>query len=554
MNLQPVSYFSSELPFLNVFKEAGVWITHGAQYDTGEEKYLKLDADGWPTTLTAVNDSNSQQFTSVGVLLLRNLPQTVNGYYPAGQYVVLYDGQGTLSYTFDAALVSSSPGRDVINVATPTYDGGIDLRITATDPNHTGNYLRNIRMVKAENEALLNAGQVFSPRFLGLLRNFRALRFMDWFGTNGNTLASWSNRPLRSNAFWGTSKGVPIEVAIQLANTVSADAWLNVPVMADNNYMTQMATLVYNLLGTSQKAYVEFSNEVWNTGFSQNSYAIAQGQAMFPTATNKWYAGDEWYGMRVAQMADIWYGVYGSSAFNSRVVVVMAGQAANTDVLKQELNTPDWKGAGNGPAANHHIGAAAIAPYFFATPSTADLAKMLAAPDGGLSDIFGTVHSQSGFTSIPDGGQLGRSNGWISSHNSLLSAYKIPLVAYEGGQSLQAFPTIPAGSPQLNLLIQANRDARMGTAYTDYLNGWKSSGGTLFMHFNDSFPASQYGEWGALESVMQTTNPLSSAPPKWQSIQNFITNNPCWWAGCVGVIGPADVTTTPSSPSDLKVR
>ena len=56
---------------------------------------------------------------------------------------------------------------------------------------------------------------------------------------------------------------------MQLANAVSADAWMNVPVMADDNYITRMATLVHSQLGESQKIYVELSNEVWNSSFSQ---------------------------------------------------------------------------------------------------------------------------------------------------------------------------------------------------------------------------------------------------------------------------------------------
>jgi hypothetical protein len=44
------------------------------------------------------------------------------------------------------------------------------------------------------------------------------------------------------------SKGVPIETAVQLANAVSADAWMNIPVMADDNYINQIATLVHHQL------------------------------------------------------------------------------------------------------------------------------------------------------------------------------------------------------------------------------------------------------------------------------------------------------------------
>ena len=119
--------------------------------------------------------------------------------------------------------------------------------------SHTGKYLRNIRVVTAENEAAAKAGQIFNPAFLKLIQNFRALRFMDWFRTNNSALSSWADRPVPTNAFFGTSKGVPIEIAVQLANAVSADAWMNVPVMADDKFISQMATLVHSQLGGTPK-------------------------------------------------------------------------------------------------------------------------------------------------------------------------------------------------------------------------------------------------------------------------------------------------------------
>lgn len=528
VNLQGVNSYSSEIPFLNVFKAGDGWMTQGGgQWDTHEEQYLSLDANGYPTSLKAVNEPSAQAFDSVSVLLLNSLPETPNGHYPGGQYVVLYDGQGTLSYYFDAKLVSHSPGRDVINV-TPS-GSGILLKITSTDPQHTGNYIRNIRVVQATHESALSAGQVFNPVFLADLKNFRAIRFMDWLRTNNSTLSAWSARPVPSDAFWGTNKGVPLEICIQLANAVSADAWLNIPAKATDDYVTQMAKLVQNELDPSQKAYVEFSNEVWNGAFTQNPYSIAEGTSQFPSAPNKWYAGWEWYGMRVAQIGDIWYGVYGSTEFGSRVVIVMAGQAANSAVLQEELSTPDWKGAGNGPAASHHIGAAAIAPYFLFTSSlgsTSTLTSLVTSADSGLTELF-TEAGTSITQTIP----------WITSNAKVASSFGLPLIAYEGGQSLQGFPTYGTTSPEVQLFIAANHDSRMGTAYTTDLNAWKASGGTLFMQFNDTYPSSQYGMWGLLESIMQTTEPLSSAPPKWQAVQNFMSSNKCWWTGCAGTVG-----------------
>ncbi|MGH8325627.1 MAG: cellulose-binding protein [Steroidobacteraceae bacterium] len=530
INLQGVNGYSSEIPFLNVFKMGSGWMTQGnGQWDTKEEQYLSLDSNGYPTSLTAVNEPGSQVFNSVAVLLLNSLPATANGDYPAGQYVVLYDGQGTLSYSFDAKLVSSAPGRDVIDVTPST--SGILVKITSTDPQHTGNYLRNIRVVQAKYESALDAGKVFNPVFLANLQNFRALRFMDWLRTNGSTLSTWANRPLPTDAFWGTNSGVPLEVCIELANAVSADAWLNIPALATDDYITQMAKLVQSELGRTQKAYVEYSNEVWNSVFTQNGYSISEGTSLFPSAPNKYYAGWEWYGMRVAQIGDIWYGIYGSSAFSSRVVIVMAGQAANSAVLQEELSTPDWKGTGKGPAASHHIGAAAIAPYFLGTSdlgSTSVVAALMSTVDSGLAKLFTQVTSPTG--------SIAERISWTTSNAKVASSFSLPLLAYEGGQSLQGFPTYGNGSPEVAMFIAANRDPRMGAAYTTYLDDWKSSGGTLFMHFNDTYPPSQYGMWGLLESTMQSTQPLSSAPPKWQAVQNFISSNKCWWSNCAGMV------------------
>src|SRR6202453_4375746 len=545
INLAAVNYFANEQPFINAFLESQQWITHSnAAWDTDEEQYISLDANGWPITLTGVNEPSPQKFNSLGVIFLQNMPSTPNGVYPGGQYVVLYDGQGILTYGFDATLVSRSPGRDVINVV--PSNNGIDLRIVATDPNHTGNYLRNIRFVTATNEAAAKAGQLFNPAFLKLIQNFRALRFMDWFQTNGSTLSSWSDRPIPTYAFFGTPKGVPLEIALQLANAVSADAWMNAAVMADDNYITQMATLVHNQLGKNQKIYVELSNEVWNSSFSQYSYAVSRGHALWPAQPS----GDggfeyirEWFGMRTAQMCDIWKSVWGS---DPRLVCVLGAQAARSFSATEALKCPYWtRGA---PCSGHAINAVAIAPYMGdALPSA-----WTSQADGGLTNLFQSLYSQNDpagddgsyfahllrrwsrpATMIPAGGFIAQDAAWEKDFIEILAPYKLPLLAYEGGQNFANGSTDALNT----LYMAANRDPRMGQAYTRYFEEWKTNGGQLFIYFNDVGVESKYGSWGALESIMQTTTPLKSSPPKWQAIQNFISGTPCWWPGCSGTIG-----------------
>ena len=562
INLSAVNYYSPEQPFLNVFKTSGAsrenpqgWITHSnSKFDTGEEAYLQLDANGYPTTLQAASaDPNSPQlYDSVGVLILRNLPNSAGGAglpYRAGQYVVLYDGEGALSYGFDASLVSHSPGRDVVNVAQPTGNGGFLLFITSTDPKHDGNYVRNIRVVKAEEESLLGQGQIFTPKFLSTLQNFHVLRFMDWSETNGTSgggmVGTWANRTHITDAGWGGPHGVPWDVDIQLANAVGADPWLNTPVDADDDYITQMATLVHNTLSPGQKVYVELSNEVWNTSFSQFNYAAQQGQATWPSAGVS--GGDynrNWFGMRTAQMCDIWKSVWGND--DARVVCALGAQAANTQTATESLQCPLWTGSGHAPCSAHAINAVAIAPYFFnfqASPT------WLSAADGGLTDIFQQLNGGGLLALSVDGasGDMARVSGWETAYKTALAPYKLPFVAYEGGQTLVAVAS-PNNTQVEKVYAAANADPRMGTAYTTALDQWKANGGEVYVLYNDIDPTTLWGEWGALQSFMDPISPLSSSSVKWQAIQNFISANPCWWASCAGPV----TSDVPMAPADFK--
>lgn len=560
-NLNGIAFFSSEQPFINLFKNTAVsqvsvgWTTSAPGVnDTGEEQYLQLDADGYPKTLVAssADPHRPQLFQWVYLVLEYGLPKSNHGNglpYRAGQYVVLYDGQGTMTYSLDAQLVSSSPGRDVINVPNP--QSGFSLAIRATDPNHTGNYIRNIRVVKAEEESLLASGNVFSPNFLSLIQNFRTLRFMDWLSTNNSNLSSWASRPQQSNGGYGSMYGVPLEVAVQLCNTAGADCWLNIPHKADNDYVTRMAQLVHSSLGTGQKVYVEFSNEVWNGAFQQSAYATVQAKALWPAANVSDYDYNRsWYGMRVAQVCDIWKSTWGSDS--GRVICVLGAQAAATYSATQSLMCPLWMGTGNAPCSAHRIDTVAIAPYFgnFQMPPgwTGD-------PDGGLGKLFQELNQGGVVQGGYPGGDLKQTSDWEASYKLALAPYKLPFIAYEGGQTFVGFPKYLDGSAIVNSYVAANRDARMGAAYSKALQDWRSNGGQLYMNFQDICTSSQYGEWGALESFLDTVTPLNSAPPKWQAIQNFIAANACWWPGCSGVAGSApQKAEVPMAPSNISVH
>jgi hypothetical protein len=64
--------------------------------------------------------------------------------------------------------------------------------------------------------------------------------------------------------------------------------------------------------------------------------------------------------------------------------------------------------------------------------------------------------------------------------------------------------------------MTANRDSRMGTAYSTYLSQMASTGIVLLNHYNSVRNYSQYGSWGTLENVLQTSS------PKYDALVSFI--------------------------------
>jgi hypothetical protein len=646
VNLEAVSYYSSEQPFLNLMKDAGAssalsgatgWYTANPNtWDTNEEAYLQLDADGYPTSLTASSAiSGGQQFTYVKTLLDYNQLKGAPGQtypYPPGTYRLKFEGQGTVQLAGDASYVSgdtcssslalsnSNPNSYVsctFTVSNPGSNAGILLEITAIT-NGT-DHPRDISVVQNAYASNYDAGAIFNPQFLSALSGFSSLRFMDWMQTNyefsgyaasasllsgatsltlpsawtlpsgsypvvfidgeqrtatftlGSTSVSWSgglanmvseagdwqmgsqsygaafylvnktwaNRSRPSNAFWGLQAGVPLEVMVALCNQLSANCHLNVPMMYSDADIKAMGQMVmsgtnmqsgYSALSASQTASFELSNEVWNSIYPQYGVAGSLGGILWPAATSgggnfQW--NRNFLGMRTAQMASDLQAAVGTSLF-TRVIPVLAAQAANAWTATYALQTPYWSG---GPASNYPIKAIAIAPYWGSNPSSGDCGAMTSQSDGGLADFFATLNGQTGasghvYSSVPPNGYLGQVEAYIASYAAILPNYpSMSLIAYEGGQNFYA-TTSGTCSGWTTLVTAAERDARMGTAYTTYLNYWQSKAGSSSQNinnlYNDFDPISGYGAWGLMETVMQSFEPLTAAPAKYQAAINYL--------------------------------
>src|SRR5262249_4823126 len=90
--------------------------------------------------------------------------------------------------------------------------------------------------------------------------------------------------------------GLPVADVIDLCNTVGADCWFSIPHAASDACLTALGQQFAAGLAAGRRVYLEYSNEVWNSGFPQfeHAYAMAQLDGTLPGTgyqrQQQWYA------------------------------------------------------------------------------------------------------------------------------------------------------------------------------------------------------------------------------------------------------------------------
>lgn len=519
---------------IDAFKQSRAWITSNwSTWDTYEREQLALilDENGYPTQLPA-SDDQDVLYRHVTTLIFTDLP----GEYPMGEYTVLYDGEGLLSYGRDAELSFSEPGRDIINVTPST---GIVLRIIETNPE---NHLRNIRVIMPGYTAEQAETQIFHDDFLNSLAAYDSIRFMDWQRINWDSdgpiersqsgldvftpakartvykgpvsSPDWVDRPLTTDARYTSDKGVPVETMIELANMLDSDAWFNMPHMADDAYIMSFAELAHSQLEDERSVYVEYSNEIWNYGFAQGMWIEEQAKldASIGEGSNL-QKRLSWYGKRSTEICDIWKTMWGVDS--DRIICTIATQAANPWVGEQMIDCPLWSGS----PCHVNVDSVAIAPYFgqhIGHPAYYDEVQAWTnASDNGLNSLFQELEFGSVLSDRADNyvykTTLSNMIDSIYTYSSIADMRGIDLVSYEGGQHLVGLSSVQ-NDPNIQELFQdANRDPRMGMLYCQYLAAWHDAGGKLFTHYLAVSPYTNWGAWGAAESYYATNAPKRDA-------------------------------------------
>ena len=528
INTNEAMDMDSSVPFVDLFRmsmpfqEARPWLTKGK---------ITYDENGWPSNL------NGGQ---AGTRFINNFPQQS---IPPGAYTVLYKGQGKIKYGGNVHLVRRYTGKDVITIR-GNKKGKITATLTIVESN-ADNYVRDIQVIMpggickanpfkhVRNPRECNANSpflayvahakdiVFNPDYLKFMKDFRVIRFMNMAGITRNNISSWDKRPKVEQSTWGGkegTRGAPLEIMVKLANIVGADPWFNLPHRANDEYVREYARYVSANLKPTLKAYIEYTNEAWNGVFSQTHHIQRMG-AHLGLDQNKANAGYKFYSKRSVEIFKIW-----EQEFNghNRLVRVMGGMATNVPLTHMLLGYEE---------AFKHVDALAVAPYFHATQTAQ---KKIDSVDS----VFELLRSPNNKYSIPNTLNI------IRHQAKAVSRYGVDLVAYEGGQHLVAYQTHGMKEGPNEYLMQANKDDRMSKLYFEFLEGWKKSGGKLFVAFSAPRAYNWIGSWGIKEYITQE----AAVAPKYRGLMYFQKQNRCWWHGCTRTGGISRMTKPTFNP------
>ena len=477
MNLTGPADWSSELPFTDVFRISRAWVSQRDGAGWGEGPELALDEYGWVRQLEPGCSAETVLCCIDG------------GHYPSGIYTVYYDGNGEMTFS-GAAVFREQVQSGVIRINVDASRGAIFLCIRKTDPDDP---IRRIRVMmpgcddEFDTDGRLNFDRLWNPAFLQRWRGITVLRYMDWMQTNGSTVSSWEQRPSLDDATW--SGGIPLEVMCDLSNRLKADPWFCIPHRADDGYIRQSAVEAKRLVAPERRIYVEYSNEVWNSQFAQHRYAADQGVAL-KLAEKAWEAAWRYTGVRSRQIFAIWYEEFGAES-PKRLVRVLASQAANPYVSEQILSADD---------AGRFADSLAIAPYMSHNIPESDATRVAA---GGLDGIFEHLTT----TGLPE------AIDWMKVQKEVADHWNLSLICYEAGQHLVGVTGGENNEELTRLLHAANRDPRMGLAYTEYYRAWQECGGGLLCHFSSTSVWSKWGSWGIAEFMDDTPGSI----PKFQA-------------------------------------
>jgi hypothetical protein len=281
-----------------------------------------------------------------------------------------------------------------------------------------------------------------------------------------------------------------------LANETGKDLWLNLPVSADDDYVTHVAQMLrygsdgvnpyaspqvkpaYPPLQPNLAAYLEYSNEVWNFSFQQatTNYNLAVAEVNtgpsplnYDGSTNSYYWGWRRVAQRIKDISDDFRAVWGNAAMGTRIRPVLEWQVGNgQDTADQQLSfLADYYDNADGI---RHVATPHPVSYFLWGGGGAWYHSVNDQAAGSIDAIYASGLVQ------PTG---------VPIDSSWSKAFGLRETAYEGGFEI-------GGDTPSTLQLAANLDLRAQAMASSGFNYYFSQGGDLALIYTIA-GASAYG-------------------------------------------------------------
>ncbi len=589
--LRPVGYHPSDVAYFNTPYLANSMALGGEWYEFSDFQFgTRVDFSAPANAAQFVNgypQSLSPRGPNLRALLfglnINNTHVRPAG-WPArdtlakGKYVLTWQGNADIRLktgTFQAGESSGAATGNLLNgrrvYIGNTIPESLEIRGMATPITDIKVWLPAVDdpATPAVNEAFTDSleGELFHPLFLERIAdaNWSFIRFMDWGKTNASPQQDWVDRRVPNHVFQAgilnarapsatsdgnRETGVAWEHMVALSNQTSKDLWINIPHLATADYITRLAQLirfgsdgvnpytstnpspVFAPLNSHLKVYVEFSNEIWSSGFAFPQGNWAQEQAAIAGLGSDTAAKAKFTARKFCDSWKIFQTIF--SGDTSRLVRVAAIFTALDAYSRPFLTEIGTYGQSLSPQVRPDV--LALTTYFgndiqgFVDDQDFTTGKPFNDPYW-QSDLFDT-HMHLAFEewkrrilagdsvagSGPDA--TGTSGGFDASLRDLaretLTTYCsqaadappcLPLIAYEGGPSIFTDSLDSGGTTTddgVTIFMEAmNRDPRIAEVYRIHLDLAKSKGLWTHNPYTDTSQWTRFGQWGHLELLEQ---------------------------------------------------
>jgi len=515
-----------------------------------------VNAAKFPILLNQIDDNGYPRFLTASQVLYVQPGNDSGASRPlyGGKISVTWEGHADVRIVDARYLKSSVPATGLVNDGKRFYDNGsfpngIRLEIHAidslvplkniciwlNDPFHPTKTLDPAE----QNGNIHTLYPLFAKRFG--VDAFYMFRFMDLTDTNHSNIVSWSDRRKPNHCFQkgkigNVDVGISYELAIDICNKLGKDMWINVPAMADKNFVQNLAKLIEGYdpdktgckgLNKNLRCYVEYANEV--------GWAFWQSYCSEQAKIQGLESGRHFAAMQKARVASWFREVVGVD--NERFKIAHCIQSSNLYHSDIELDIacksfgptltpsgkPDLLGITSYVSNQMEEFVFESIDYSDKSKQKSELKKFFAEFErrslGGASTVSG-VDFTSGISSVG---------------KTMSEKYQLPLIVYEGGSGMGLNgrkceidrKIVPANTPEANcdqLRVLAEKyggsanyvdffravhaDARMAKIFEICFNQTKAAGVKSLSQFGEVQDVNgniNWGYWACLNDLKQPT-------------------------------------------------